>query len=92
MALRYKARAHTPMSGAERWSYLFGIEDEPTGKVFLEWTNEPSRARIFEGIFNDAKEFVAHPTPEEMRDWLTTWREAYESAGEVWGLEFVYLD
>lgn len=91
MAVRFKIRAHTSVSGPHRWAWLSGMLESPIGPI-LAWSMIEGAAAVSEGIDDAQGRHVPDPSPEQMAECLREWQTAYHLPGEVWGLEFVYLD
>ena len=91
MALRFKIRAHTSVSGSDRWAWVEGFVQTFLGPC-IAWTLDEGQAAVSEGLDDPQGRHVPNPSPEQLAECLRQWRERFELPGDVWGLEFVYLD
>ncbi len=63
----------------------------PLGPI-IAWSLTESHGCICDGLDDKQGRHIPDPSPEQMAECLRDWRKRFELPGEVWGLEFVYLD
>lgn len=91
MPVRFKIRAHTSVSGSDRWAWVEDYISTPLGPCIC-WTLEEGQAGVSEGLDDPQGRHVTNPSPEQMAEFLRQFRRDFEHPSEVWGLELVYLD
>lgn len=89
--VRYKVRAHTEVSGPDRWAWLIDLEETPLGTL-VAWSLDPSQAVECDGFTRPDGSSLLDPTPEQMAEGEQNLRDLLEGAGTVWGVEIVRLD
>lgn len=89
--VRYKVRAHTEVSGPDRWAWLGDFRETPLGSM-AAWSLDPSEAAECDGFTLPDGSSLLDPTPEQMAEGEAQLKELLECDGSVWDVEIVRLD
>lgn len=88
---RYRVRAHTELSGSDRWAYLVDYAETPLG-LLAEWSLDSAQAAECDGFNLPGGGVLLDPTPDQVERGRLELRDFFEREGLVWGLELEPLE